>query len=82
METLLDLIRSFLSQSWRFFSEIKVPALDIPVGALFVGIWGISLGLRLFGAITGVDSGSPLESYGKSKTYRTKIDAKRKNDER
>lgn len=67
---LLQCISFFLSSSWKFFTEVQVPGLDISFAALFVGLLCAVLGLRFLYMILGVGfSGggivSSIKSFGK-----------------
>lgn len=55
---LMELIGSFLALSWDFFTELKVPGLDITFAALFVGVFLAVLGLKFLFSILGVSNSS------------------------
>lgn len=42
----LQAIKWLLGASWDFFTEVNVPGFDFSFGALFVGLFLASLGLR------------------------------------
>lgn len=56
----LAFIHEFLSMSWDFFTEIDVPGLPFSFAQLFVGLFLMTFGLRLIGAMIGVSVGSSI----------------------
>lgn len=52
----LSFISFFLSASWDFFTEIKVPGFEFTFGALFVGLFLAHLGLRFLFLILGLSA--------------------------
>ena len=54
----LQFIKFFLSASWDFFTEVNVPGFDFSIGALFVGLFLGSLGLRFVFMMVGVHASS------------------------
>lgn len=57
MSDLVFAIKFIFSHAWAFFTEIKVPGTDFTFAAFFIGIFLISLSLRiLFWALSGNSS--------------------------
>lgn len=66
----LQAVRWFLSSSWDFFTEVKVPGLDFSFAALFVGLFLAVLSLRLLGYMFGfgsISSNGIISAFGLKK---------------
>lgn len=50
---LMDCIRFFLSNSWKFFTQVDIPGLGVSFAALFVGLFLAVMGLRLLSYMFG-----------------------------
>lgn len=50
----IQFIGWFLSSSWDFFTEIKVPGFDFSFAALLVGLFLAGLGLRFLFMMLGI----------------------------
>lgn len=53
----LQAIKWLLKMSWDFFTEVNVPGFDFSFGALFVGLFLASLGLRFLSMMLGLSIG-------------------------
>ena len=53
MEVLMA-IKWFFQMSWDFFTEVNVPGFDFSFGALFIGLFLASLGLRFLFMMLGI----------------------------
>lgn len=52
--SLLQALKSFISLSWDFFTEITIPGTSFTVAALFVGLFLADLGLRFLFMVLGL----------------------------
>lgn len=51
---LVEFITFWVGASWDFFTEVNVPGFDFSFGALFVGLFLASLGLRFILSMLGI----------------------------
>lgn len=62
----LQAIKFLLSSAWDFFTEVNVPGFDFSFGALFIGLFLASLGLRFLFMMLGIGvSSKDISSLGK-----------------
>lgn len=59
----LQAIKWLLDMSWDFFTEVNVPGFDFSFGALFIGLFLASLGLRLLFMMLGIGVSSKDISF-------------------
>lgn len=62
---LVQFIVFFLDASWNFFTEVNVPGFDFTFGALFVGLFLASLGLRFILSMLGITASGKSEKSEK-----------------
>lgn len=81
---LLTAIQGFLSNAWRFFTDVTVPSTNITMGALALGLAIIPVALRFLSIAIGVNIGdAPADTgYGNPKTKSLTISDKRLRDTR
>lgn len=53
MDTIINVASFWLTQAWRFFSEIDVPGTGISVGTLFLGVFLIGFSVKLLNLVLG-----------------------------
>lgn len=71
---MLEALASLLSVCWRFFSDVKVPGLDVPFSALLIGGILIRLSISIKSSALGT---SPRSGGSRN----VKISDNRKGDE-
>lgn len=71
----LQFITFWIGASWDFFTEVKVPGFDFSIGALFIGIFLATLGLRFVLSMLGVSVWSG--SFWWTDRFRNKSEKKR-----
>lgn len=81
---LMIAISSFLSNAWRFFTEVTIPTTNITMGALAIGLAIVPIALRFLSIAIGVNIGdAPVDTgYGNPKTKSLTISDKRYLDTR
>lgn len=47
-------ITQALASFWKLFSEVKVPGLDIPFSVLYLGVFSVSVSIKLLAPILGI----------------------------
>lgn len=53
---IIDIIAYWFSQSWRFFSELTIPVLNISFGTFFLGLFLMSLSIKIIKLLIGIIS--------------------------
>ena len=76
-------IASWLSNSWRFFTEITIPTTNITMGQLAIALILVPIALRFLGIMLNIHIGdAPDEDYGKPKSTALTISNERHLDTR
>lgn len=76
-------ISSFVSNSWRFFTQITIPGTEITMGHLAIGLAIVPLALRFLSIMLNVQLGDPPDTgYGNPKSKSLTISSKRELDVR
>ena len=78
-------IASWLSNAWRFFTEVTIPGTSITFGVLAIGLAVIPIGFQFLSIMVGHnigETGAPGSDYGTRTGKKAKISDKRKNDTR
>lgn len=76
-------IGGFLSNSWRFFTEITIPTTNITMGQLAIGLVLVPIALRFIGIMLGIQiGGHDDDGYGKPKSTALSISDERHLDTR
>ena len=78
-------ISAFLSNGWRFFTEVTIPGTSITFGVLAIGLAVIPIGFQFLSIVVGHNIGETGVSgsdYGTRTGKKAKISDKRKNDTR
>ena len=83
---LITAISTFLSNGWRFFTEVTIPSTNITFGVLAIGLAIIPVGFQFLSIMMGHNVGETgfskeVSDYG-SRGGKAKISDKRKNDTR
>lgn len=76
----LELIRVFLSETWRLMTSVTIPGTSFSPAVLLVGVALVALGLRVLSLILGVSFGGG-ESY-RSQSRRGRVSDERSGDEK
>lgn len=89
MSDIVSGISGLLSASWHFLMNTYIPATEIPLGVVFVGLCVMSLGFKFLSLVVGHSIGDPAEaaqSYNmipkRWNTLKARISDARKNDVR
>lgn len=80
-------IASWLSNAWRFFTEVTIPGTSITFGVLAIGLAVIPIGFRFLSLMAGHNIGETgfdkeVTDYGTRGSKKVKISNSRKNDVR
>lgn len=78
-------ISSFLTNSWRFFTDTTIPGTNITFAVLALGLALVPVGFQFLSIMTGHNIGETGVSgsmYGSRGSKDAKISDKRKNDVR
>ena len=76
-------ISGFLSNSWRFFTEITIPTTNITMGQLAIALILVPIALRFMGIMLNIHFGDASdEGYGKPKSTALTISNERHYDTR
>lgn len=79
---LMTVISGFLSNSWRFFTEITIPTTNITMGQLAIALILVPIALRFMGIMLNIHFGDPEDSYGKPKSTMLTVSENRLRDTR
>lgn len=88
MSDLMLAIGSFLSNSWKFFTQTDVPGTNFSFAVLFIGLALIPISLTFLSLILGFpvglssDAPPPTSGYGARGTRHMELPPARKNDTR
>lgn len=66
MESVLDAVSWLLDASWAFFTDCRIPVLDISFATLLIGFALIDIFFKLLGLIVGVHFPSDVPLFGRS----------------
>lgn len=80
---LVTAITGFLSNGWRFFTEVTIPTTNITMGQLAIALILVPIALRFMGIMLNIHIGdAPDEGYGKPKSTALTISNERHLDTR
>lgn len=78
---LVTAISGFLSNGWRFFTEVTIPTTDITIAKLAIALALIPIALGFLGVMINLKFG-PEQDYGNPKTTMLTVSDKRHLDVR
>ena len=80
---LVTAITGFLSNGWRFFTEVTIPTTEITMGQLAIALILVPIALRFLGIMLNIQfGGNDADGYGKPKSTSLTISDKRHLDTR
>lgn len=84
LSDLMNCIKTFLSGSWKFFTETDVPGLGFSFAVLLIGLVLIPVSLSFLSLILGFPVGtiSDAQSLASRGSKKHKVSSARKNDVR
>lgn len=73
---MVEQIASFMASLWQLFTQVQVPGLGIPFSVLYLGVFAVSVSIKLLSPILGLGGNvarGPVRIGGKkrSKEYRS-----------